>query len=134
MSLKRKNPALRPAVWNNTKYIPKGYKLRLKNGTVTASLKKALLQVASNKRFSKQKPDAYHRVRRGQTLSTIAARYGVKVRDIASVNNIRKRNRIRVGQVLRLPQSGKRYASTKLAKVSKKKSRNKKQLTPFCFR
>jgi len=126
--LKRKNPALRPAVWNNTKYVPKGYKLRVTPGSVRKDPKKALLQVASNKRFKKQKPDAYHRVRRGQTLSTIAARYGVRVRDIASINNIRRRNRIRIGQVLRLPQSGKRYTATKLAKANgNKKSNNYKK-------
>ena len=127
--LKRKNPALRPAVWNNTKYVPKGYKLRITPGSAKSSPKKALVKIASANGYKKQKPDAYHRVRRGQTLSTIAARYGVRVKDIASINNIRKRNRIRVGQVLRLPQSGKRYASTKLAKADIKKTSKKKRRT-----
>ncbi|MFV2057451.1 MAG: LysM peptidoglycan-binding domain-containing protein, partial [Thiohalomonadales bacterium] len=121
--LKRKNPALRPAVWNNTKYVPKGYALRISAGSTTSKPHKALLRVAKNERFSKQKPDSYHRVRRGQTLSTIAARYGVRVKDIAAINNIRRRNRIRVGQVLRLPQTGKHYASsTQLAMANNKKT------------
>ncbi len=100
------NPALRPAVWNGNKYIPKGYELRINRKTVAnaASAHDAIAKIASKHMYAKQRPDRYHRVRRGQPLSTIAARYGVRARDIQAVNNLRSRNRIYVGQVLRLPQ------------------------------
>jgi membrane-bound lytic murein transglycosylase D len=47
-----------------------------------------------------------HRVRRGQTLSVIAGRYGTSVRAIMLANNLRSANRIREGQRLRIPVSG----------------------------
>jgi len=47
-----------------------------------------------------------HRVRRGQTLSVIARRYGTSVRAIMRTNNLRSANRIREGQRLRIPVRG----------------------------
>jgi membrane-bound lytic murein transglycosylase D len=47
-----------------------------------------------------------HRVRRGQTLSVIARRYGTSVSAIMRSNNLRSANRIREGQRLRIPVSG----------------------------
>ncbi|MCO6450338.1 MAG: L,D-transpeptidase family protein [Caldilineales bacterium] len=44
-----------------------------------------------------------HVVKRGETLSAIAVRYGVSVNALARANNIRNRNRIFVGQRLRIP-------------------------------
>lgn len=49
---------------------------------------------------------ARHRVRRGETLSTIARRYRTSVGAIARANNLRSRHRIRVGQRLKIPQRG----------------------------
>lgn len=46
-----------------------------------------------------------HRVRRGQTLSYIARKYGTSVSALISANNIRNKNQIKVGQVLRIPTS-----------------------------
>jgi len=49
-----------------------------------------------------------HRVRRGQTLSVIARRYGTSIRVIMRTNNLRSANRIREGQRLRIPVRGSR--------------------------
>ena len=51
---------------------------------------------------------AYHRVRRGETLSYLAARYRTTVRAIASANNLRRQGFIRVGQRLKIPSRGRR--------------------------
>jgi membrane-bound lytic murein transglycosylase D len=48
--------------------------------------------------------EGVYRVRRGDTLSSIARRFGVSERDLASVNRLRHRNRIVVGQDLQLPE------------------------------
>jgi membrane-bound lytic murein transglycosylase D len=48
----------------------------------------------------------YHRVRRGETLSSIARRNGTSVNAIVKANHLRSRNRIRVGQRLKIPQRG----------------------------
>jgi len=49
---------------------------------------------------------AYHRVRRGETLSTIAQRYRTSVRQIALYNNINRHNYIVAGNILKIPQAG----------------------------
>jgi len=45
-----------------------------------------------------------HTVRRGETLSHIAARYGTSIRLIQQTNGIRNANRLSVGQRLRIPR------------------------------
>jgi len=49
---------------------------------------------------------ALHRVRRGETLSVIARRYRSSVNAIVQANHLRSRNRIRVGQRLKIPRRG----------------------------
>ncbi len=121
--LMESNPALRPAVWNGNKYIPKGYELRINRRTVAnaSSAHDAIAKLASGSMYAQQKPDRYHRVSRGQTLSTIAARYNVRVNDLVAVNNLRSQHRIRVGQVLRLPQ-GKGQAPSSPIQVAENRS------------
>ena len=52
-----------------------------------------------------------HTVRAGESLSLIAARAGVSLRALRDVNRLSS-NQLRLGQVLRLPDLGKRVAST----------------------
>ncbi|MBM4384519.1 MAG: LysM peptidoglycan-binding domain-containing protein [Deltaproteobacteria bacterium] len=44
-----------------------------------------------------------YRVKRGDTLASIARRFGVSARDLATVNHIRNANEIHPGQVIELP-------------------------------
>ncbi len=53
-----------------------------------------------------QPSHATHRVRRGDTLSGIAARYGTSVQAIANTNGIRNHNHLRVGMILNIPTRG----------------------------
>jgi membrane-bound lytic murein transglycosylase D len=101
------NPALRPAIWKGLKYIPKHYQLRIDRSKVPtiSNLKKNLADIPRHKRFKKQKADQYHRVTKGQTLSLIASRYGVRMSDLMARNNLRNKHKIRIGQVLTLPQN-----------------------------
>ena len=48
-----------------------------------------------------------HRVRRGDTLTGIARKYGVTVSDLRSANRLRKGQPIRVGQKLKVPEGSK---------------------------
>ncbi len=57
-----------------------------------------------------------HKVRRGQTLSTIARKYGTSVSALIAANNIRNKNQISVGQVLRIPTN--EYYSASSASTS----------------
>jgi membrane-bound lytic murein transglycosylase D len=55
---------------------------------------------------------ARHRVRRGETLSTIARRYRTTVTKIVRANHLRSSHRIRAGQILKIPQRGSTGAVT----------------------
>ncbi|MBC2717952.1 MAG: LysM peptidoglycan-binding domain-containing protein [Desulfobacteraceae bacterium] len=57
---------------------------------------------------------AYHRVRPGETLSTIARRYNTSVNTIARYNNIYRKNYIAAGKILKIPQPGKTSSSKQL--------------------
>nr|DAG33028.1 MAG TPA: LysM [Caudoviricetes sp.] len=57
-----------------------------------------------------------YKVRRGDTLSRIARKYGISVKDLAELNNIKDVNKIRAGQTLRY---NKRYIRPATRKSSK---------------
>ena len=59
--------------------------------------------LGSSMRFSEQLPDVTHRVSRGETLSGIANQYRLSIAELVEINGLRSRNRIRAGQLLRLP-------------------------------
>ncbi len=101
--LKSYNRALQSAVWNGSKYVPRGYKLRVPRSQGKRPAALLLADLSASERHSRQTPDSFHKVRRGDTLSRIAARYEVSMRDIMDINKLRSRHRIRAGQVLRLP-------------------------------
>jgi membrane-bound lytic murein transglycosylase D len=60
--------------------------------------------IPENERFAPQ--FVMHRVRYGESLWTISKKYGVSIHDLASVNKIRNRNKVRVGQKLKVPLKG----------------------------
>jgi membrane-bound lytic murein transglycosylase D len=63
--------------------------------------------VATNPEWTPPKVEVgSHRVRSGETLGQIAARYGTSVKTLMSMNNLRSANRLSVGQRLRVPASG----------------------------
>ena len=102
-TLKRLNPSLMPSVWNGNKYVPRSFELRVPGADDNGDPVSILASVPASERFAVQKPDVYHRVGRGDTLSQIADRYGVSTRQLVELNGLRSRHRIRAGQVLRLP-------------------------------
>ncbi|HTO58403.1 MAG TPA: LysM peptidoglycan-binding domain-containing protein, partial [Pseudomonadales bacterium] len=95
------NLALKPAVWNGSKKVPKGFELR-----VPMSAGDPQMMLASLPRdawTSKQTPDTVHVVQRGETLSSIAPRYGTRVADLIALNSLSSAARIKEGQTLVLP-------------------------------
>ena len=81
---------------------PEPYELRVPMGspeTLTAVLDTLPVSQLPQRAY------VYHRVRSGQTLSTIARHYRTSIRSIMHANNMR-RTLIRVGQRLKIPQRG----------------------------
>jgi membrane-bound lytic murein transglycosylase D len=103
--LRRMNPALTDTVWEGDKYVPRGFPIRLPSST-GHDHDALLAAIPSGARFAAQRPDLYHRVQRGDTLSQIAQRYGVSLAALERANGLNNRNFIRVGQQLTLPVSG----------------------------
>jgi membrane-bound lytic murein transglycosylase D len=97
-TLKVLNPELRYNI------LPREeYQLKIPPGKTEVLLAK-LNDIASSSR-----PDqtiGYHRIRKGESLSTIAKRYGTSVRRLAVANNIYKTHRIVAGNKLKIPLTG----------------------------
>ena len=54
-----------------------------------------------------------HRVKYGESLWTISKKYSVSIHDLAAVNKIRNRNKVKVGQKLSVPLKGGRVWGTR---------------------
>jgi membrane-bound lytic murein transglycosylase D len=120
-TLKKANPGLRPSVWNGSKYIPKGYRLRIPRSSLSRPLATGIASVPKPQRLARQTRDASYTVRRGDTLSTIARRHGVRMSQLAALNGLKSKHRIRIGQKLRLPGDGK--STTQVAHTPKAKTK-----------
>jgi membrane-bound lytic murein transglycosylase D len=66
-----------------------------------------------------RKAFAYHRIRPGESLSTIARRYHTTIDRIARANNIYKKSVIRAGRVLKIPQKGTVISKRKRHRIQK---------------
>jgi membrane-bound lytic murein transglycosylase D len=100
------NPALQPTIWQGSKYLPKGFRIRLPAAGLASSLDVLVAKVPPEQWHRKQLPDLFHTVARGDTLSQIAERYNSRVSTLVALNNLGSRHRIRAGQRLRLPAAG----------------------------
>lgn len=122
------NPALMDPIVNGSRAIPSGYELRIPaagaNGfderfaelqaeeRVTRVARpaapprgegKSRRAVAANRKAAAV---ATHKVKKGQTLAAIAARYGVSIAALKTANRMGRSVSIRPGQVLRIPTKG----------------------------
>lgn len=104
-ALRMYNQALLQPVWDGSRFIPRGFTVRVPAALVNKTEAQVLAALPSTQRFASQKPDAFHTVSRGESLSRIAERYGTTARELASLNGLASQNRIRAGQRLRLPAS-----------------------------
>jgi membrane-bound lytic murein transglycosylase D len=110
--LRRLNPSLLSPVWSGARHVPRGFELRV---PAHLDAKAALQRLATLEGAVAQVTESQHRVERGETLSTIASRYGVSMAQLAELNGLRKPYRINVGQVLELPVKAGRPAAVAAA-------------------
>jgi membrane-bound lytic murein transglycosylase D len=97
--LKALNPELRYGI-----LPPEPYQLRIPPKADEKELMAKLEAIPTTS--LPQNAYTWHRVRSGETLSTIAHRYGTRVSKIMRANNMRSSNYIRAGQRLKIPRSG----------------------------
>lgn len=105
--LRQLNPALSPRIFEEAHLIPKNYRLNLLPEDRDRFLAGYADIPDSLKRAQPPAPEV-HRVRKNETLSLIAKRYGATVRGLMRANGIRRPDRIRVGQRLTIPGRAKR--------------------------
>jgi membrane-bound lytic murein transglycosylase D len=110
-SLRAANMALVDGVWSGRQLVPAGYALRIPRNPLRPAPDVVLASIPASERHVEQVREAEYRVRRGDTLSRIAARFGVRTQDLMAANGIRKANHIRVGQVLEIPGRSRELAS-----------------------
>ncbi len=121
------NPALRLSVYNNSKYMPKGYRVRLPNHISTDSLLASIPEAAY---YANQKQSKYYRIRYGDTLSDIARRFGTSVEMLLAVNNISNEHFIRRGMTIRLPDKTDAPVILAAADKSENKTEEAKEAAP----
>ena len=97
------NPSLRRPVLNGEKRIPKGYVFQAPASKFN-NLQTSYNRIPKRALHASQLRSKFYTVRRGDTLSGIALRFGTRVRSLKAYNNIGRRNRIYIGQVLQLPK------------------------------
>ncbi|HEY1282972.1 MAG TPA: LysM peptidoglycan-binding domain-containing protein [Steroidobacteraceae bacterium] len=97
------NPALRPAVWNGQRHVPKGFRLRLPADGEQWTPEMLTARLAPSDQFATQPEERRHRIRSGDTLASIAARYGVTADSLAQLNGMRASSKLRAGRSLLVP-------------------------------
>jgi membrane-bound lytic murein transglycosylase D len=113
------NPGWRPAIFNGSRLVPRGYRLRLPADSAekwTAEMLSAKLP--ANELYASQVAPRTHRVRKGETLAAIAHRYGMTAAKLAELNGMSTRSTLRAGRRLELPEQLPRVLSAATAAPS----------------
>jgi membrane-bound lytic murein transglycosylase D len=103
--LRRLNPALLPACWAGQRRVPKGYVLRLPLNGPDWTPEMLADRLAPSDLQARQTVPEQRRVRKGETLASIAADYGMKPGELARLNGISARTRLRPGRSVRVPEA-----------------------------
>src|SRR6266404_1504921 len=99
------NPALLRSVWDGRQRVPKAYHLRLplEGSPWTRDLLAQRLSPAEM--FPGQSSPPHYRVQRGDTLASVAQRYGVTAETLARLNHVRTSARLRAGRTITVPET-----------------------------
>jgi membrane-bound lytic murein transglycosylase D len=100
-TLKSLNLALMDPVMSGERFVPRGFELRVP--ATVGDPRMLLAKLDGRERFDSQKRDAVHRVRRGESLSVIARRYGTTTKTLVQLNGLKNAQAIRAGMTLKLP-------------------------------
>jgi membrane-bound lytic murein transglycosylase D len=95
------NPALDNEVLRGRLLVPGNYPLRVPTGT-QAAFQRAYAQLPPERKRDRQQTRTY-RVARGDTLATIARRFGTTPAALQRANGLRRSSGLRVGLTLAIP-------------------------------
>jgi LysM repeat protein len=111
----------------NSKYKNKGFSKR-----IFSYKKKVVEQSKNTKVFKDSIKDGilYHKVRPGETVFSLSQKYKVKKKKILKLNHLKKRGKIKVGQILKIPtdKPNTHYSKPHLVINDSKNSKYKKYI------
>ncbi len=104
-SFRALNPSYNDTVVSGTLHVPAGDTIRVPQGQGRA-FKTAYAQLGEGETFSQQRQTHFsYKVKKGETLSQIARRYGVSESTLRSLNGLKK-GKLKAGRNLRIPNQG----------------------------
>jgi membrane-bound lytic murein transglycosylase D len=104
-ALRALNPAWRPTIYNGTRLVPRGYRLRLPADTTEKWTPELLAaRLPANELYAGQVTPRTHRVRKGETMAAIAQRYGMTAARLGEMNGLSANASLRAGRRLQLPE------------------------------
>jgi membrane-bound lytic murein transglycosylase D len=106
------NPALRPPIWNGSRFVPRGYGLRLPGAQPSSVLADGWARLLPAQRYLAQRNDGTHKMRRGETLAAVAAASGVPLSRLLAANNWTATHETTRGEAVRIPLPSSRAAAT----------------------
>lgn len=116
------NPAYHDEVLRGRLYVPAGDTIRLPMGKATA-FRAAYARLDDSETFASQRQTHFgHKVKKGETLSAIARRYGVSTATLRAANGLKK-DALRAGRSIRIPSDGNAAAPVERAETRSVSSR-----------
>src|SRR5580692_5263415 len=105
------NPALRPPIWSGSRFVPRGYTLRLPGTWPQTEIAAAWGRLAPVQRYVAQRNDGSHKIRRGETLAGVAAASGVPLSRLLATNGWSGAHAVTRGEVIHIPLPASRAES-----------------------
>jgi len=102
------NPALRPPIWNGSRFVPRGYALRIPGSPQATDIAAAWARLQPADRYVVQRNDGAHKARRGETLAGIAAASGVTLNRLLAANGWATSRELTRGETVRIPMPASR--------------------------
>jgi membrane-bound lytic murein transglycosylase D len=97
------NPALRPPIWEGSRFVPRGYRLRLPGALPPGEIAAGWARLPLTQRYLAQRNDGSHKLRRGETLAGVAAASGVSLPRLLAVNGWSHADAAVRGTVVHIP-------------------------------
>ncbi len=102
-TLRSLNPALLPAVWSGQRHVPKGYRLRLPLGIEKWTTELLAQRLNPTEQYAGQPQERRYKVAAGETMASIASKYGVTPQVLAQLNGVSDHANLRKGRTLLVP-------------------------------
>ncbi len=102
------NPALRPPIWNGSRFVPRGYGLRIPGTPLGSEIAQAWDRLAPAQRYLAQRNDGVHKMRHNETLAGVAAASGVPLNRLLAANGWTAGHEATRGEAVRIPMPASR--------------------------